>query len=579
MIQTGRLEYDVAIIGGGPGGATTGALLARHAPHLRVGIFEKEKFPREHVGESLLPPINAVLLEMGCWDKIEAANFPVKVGATFRWGRTPELWDFELFPAGDFQDVPRPSKYEGQRQFTSFQVERAIYDNILLRHAEELGCAVHEETQVGSIEAEGDHIERLVLRDGREVRAKHYVDASGHAGVLRRAMGVKTEVPTQLRNIAFWDYWDNTEWAVEIGVGGTRIQIMSVGFGWIWFIPIGPSRSSIGLVCNADYYKQSGRTPEELYLEAIGSEERLRGLVANATRQGTVHTTTDWSFFAERVTGKNWMLVGESAGFADPVLSAGMTLTHLGAREAAYTIAAIEQGEHDRDWLLHHYGTTQQRRVKQHIRFADYWYAANAQFEDLKEHCKDIAKASGLRLTPDAAWRWLASGGFSNDFIGQAGIGAVTVASLKQILQKFSDKSTEWILSRYNVFELNLRNAERIMIPTYVDGRIEAVPCLIRGDRRLPLVGVFGVLVELLERHKDAQSLFKALNHAVVGEGTLGTGLEHAMQCLEVMVSDQWVMARLDKKKPRIDVTTPDEGDAIHTNRDPVRTAAGTAEG
>jgi 2-polyprenyl-6-methoxyphenol hydroxylase-like FAD-dependent oxidoreductase len=92
-METARTEYDVAIIGGGPGGATTGALLKTYRPDLRVVIFERERFPREHVGESLLPPIGRVLEEMGCWDQVEAANFPIKLGATFRWGKSPEPWN------------------------------------------------------------------------------------------------------------------------------------------------------------------------------------------------------------------------------------------------------------------------------------------------------------------------------------------------------------------------------------------------------------------------------------------------------------------------------------------------------
>src|SRR4051812_18370653 len=85
------MECDVAIIGGGPAGSTAATLLKKYNPSLRVSIFERETFPRDHIGESLLPPISAILDEMGCWDKIEAADFPIKLGATYRWGKKPEL--------------------------------------------------------------------------------------------------------------------------------------------------------------------------------------------------------------------------------------------------------------------------------------------------------------------------------------------------------------------------------------------------------------------------------------------------------------------------------------------------------
>src|SRR5580658_7888027 len=109
-------HFDVAIIGGGPSGSTVGCLLRKYKPEMKVAIFEREVFPRDHVGESLLPPVSQILVEMGCWDKIEAAQFPIKIGATLRWGKNPELWDFEFFPSESFREEPRPAKFEGQRR-------------------------------------------------------------------------------------------------------------------------------------------------------------------------------------------------------------------------------------------------------------------------------------------------------------------------------------------------------------------------------------------------------------------------------------------------------------------------------
>ncbi|WP_426559817.1 tryptophan 7-halogenase [Dapis sp. BLCC M172] len=115
--------YDVVIIGGGPAGSTAGTFLKKYAPNLQVLILEKEKFPRDHVGESQLPGISDILAEMGCWDKVETANFPIKIGATYRWGKDPELWDFDFIPVAEFKDEPRPAKYEKQRKITAFQVD------------------------------------------------------------------------------------------------------------------------------------------------------------------------------------------------------------------------------------------------------------------------------------------------------------------------------------------------------------------------------------------------------------------------------------------------------------------------
>ena len=150
--------------------------------------------------------------------------------------------------------------------------------------------------------------------------------------------------PSNLRNIAIWNYWTNAEWAVEIGVGGTRICKLwpkrSDGYG---SIPLGPERTSIGLVIPADYYKEKGQKTEEIYYEALKADGIVSRLTRNARPEPKVHTTRDWSFVADRLAGENWFLVGESAGFADPILSAGMSLSMSGARKIAYAILEIEQ--------------------------------------------------------------------------------------------------------------------------------------------------------------------------------------------------------------------------------------------
>ena len=116
---------------------------------------------------------------------------------------------------------------------------------------------------------------------------------------------------------------------------------MSLGYGWLWFIPISATRTSIGLVCPAEHYKKSGLRPEELHLKAISDDPRISALVKDAKREEIMETTKDWSFVAERMVGENWLLVGEAAGFADPILAAGLTLTHVSAKEAAFSILGM----------------------------------------------------------------------------------------------------------------------------------------------------------------------------------------------------------------------------------------------
>lgn len=565
------MNFDVAIIGGGPAGSTVGTILKKYDPNLSVAIFEREAFPREHVGESQLPPISKVLNEMGCWEKVESAGFPIKIGATYRWGRSPKLWDFEFMPVAEYKDEPRPGKYEGQRRRLAFQVDRAIYDKILLDHAREMNCAVYEETKVSSIKCNEDRVEGLILENGKEVTARQYVDCSGGVGLLRRTIGVEIDAPTKLKNVAFWDYWENTEWAVRIGTGATRVLVLSIGSGWIWFIPLGPTRTSIGFICPAEFYKQSNKSPDEIYSWALEQEPLIRELTANATRENSVRATKDWSFIAKRMVGENWFLAGESAGFADPILAAGLTLSHTGARECAYTILELDRGEHDPSWLKLQYEAVQKRRIGQHIRFADFWYSANGIFTDLQEYTTQIARDAGLELSPQKAFQWLGTGGFTDDNLGQVGVGGLDLAGARQVSQIFMDSDYEWELSKYNEFRLNVEGAELIDIPTYENGTISRIPCYLRGNKHLPVYGFFKTLIAVISEHKDITRIVENVKRELMKSSNpaeLQLWVNQAMQAMEVMIGEGWLRGKLNLKKPRLAIGSPREGTLIHTNVD-----------
>ena len=547
------MDCDVAIVGGGPAGSTLATFLRLYGPDLDVRVFERERFPRDHVGESQLPTISHTLHEMGAWDKVEAAGFPIKIGATYKWGKTKELWDFDFISGGDLKDAPRPGKFEGQRRFTAFQVDRAIYDEILLDHAEELGAKVHQEARIVKVSREGDRVTGLELEGGETVTARWYVDASGHAGILRRAMGVGTESPTNLQNIAVWDYWDNAEWAESIGVGGTRVQVMSLPYGWIWFIPLGPTRTSVGLICPAEYYKTTGRKPEELYRQALREEPRVAHLMRNAICENKLAATKDWSFLAGRLVGENWFLVGESAGFADPILAAGMSIAHAGAREAAFTILELERGMLDAKWLKDEYARLQVNRIRNHIRFADYWYSANAQFGDLKEHTQRIAEMNGLDLSPDKAWQWLAQGGFIDDDL-TAGTATLSLSAIKGLGQYMTPMEPGSPLDENNVFRLNLADAKFRYRAAYEKGRVRRYDAYERDGKLLPLVGVFEVLVDVLQRDPTLPAILRRI-HGLAEANRNNPDfklwvLDRIPVAMEALIAGGWVVPSYDPRLP-----------------------------
>jgi len=569
------MEYDVVIVGGGPAGSTTAGFLKKYGPEVKVLVVEREHFPREHVGESQLPPITRVLKELGAWDKCEAAGFPIKTGALYRWGKTPEPWRFDFLVGEEFQNRPRPEKLRGQREQTTFHVERSIYDKILLDHAKELGAEVREGTRVMKVHTDGDRITGLELAGGEMITAKHYVDASGHVGVLRRAMGVRSEEPTQLKNIAIWDYWEDPAWAQTVCHGGVRVRIMSVGYGWIWFIPISETRVSVGLVTHAEYYKQCGMKPAELYAKALAEEPFIASLMANAKSEGKLASTKDWSFLAERAVGENWFLVGESAGFADPILAAGMTLAQVGGRELAHVLLALEAKSHDAKWLRDWYGDIQRKRVGQHIRFADYWYSANAHFVELQAYTAEIAKEAGLSLDPAEGFRWLATGGFISDDLSSPIIGSYQVNSAKKAMSAMTGVPVAPEINRYSELKLNLIGAAEVVVPECRAGRIEAVRCYQRDSKILPIHGIFRLVILALRSERETRRIFQFLQNEVArgGYGEGQSALTSCMDAIEGLLVDGWIVGKDVKGKARLNVVWDEASVRVSNADDPYVTA------
>lgn len=564
------MDYDVAIIGGGPGGTTVGALLRKYNPNLKVAIIERETFPREHVGESQLPGIGSILHEMGAWDKIEAANFIIKLGVTYTWGKTRDPWVFGFIPLEEVREDPRPAPFEGWRKRVALQVERSVYDDILLQHAASLGCEVLQPVGVTGIEREEDTVRSLSLSDGRRITAKHYVDASGHAAIVRRAMSVPLDVPTKLQNIAFWDYWTKPGLNKPIlEKSAVRVHIRSLPYGWLWCIALSEDRTSAGLVCPAEFFKTCGKTPVQLYAESVAAEASVAQMLQGASREGEVRRTKDWSFVAERAHGQNWFLAGEALGFADPILAAGLTLTHTCARHCAYVILELERGEHARDWLLSNYDEIQLRRVRQHIKFADYWYSGNGQFSAIQENCAAIAAEAGLRLTPDAAFRWLSHGGIDDDF-GNSAIGGLSVSGIRGIQWRLGHDNDAPIRNQIDGkthFKLRLDGAEKILLPELANGRIQPITAHVRNGETLPLAGGYKLAVAALEKSPLATELLRFLQAAAKGLAPADQKhlIDTSVQCLELMVTNGWVKTSQEHGKPALSVSSPREGQIIYS--------------
>ena len=316
--------YDAVIIGGGPAGSTAGAYLA-HAG-LRVLIVEKERFPRFHIGESVMPVSNAILREIGVWDKVSQAGFVPKFGAEFHVGNRsvpPKHVEFAkgMMPGLDF----------------TYQVERSRFDELLLRHSEELGCTVWEETKaVGLREVTGRYeigLERAAAGIAGEklpactVRAAYLIDASGRDNLFAKPIKTAPANPDLNKRIAIYAHFRGVQRSA--GRAGGNIVIVRHEDGWGWLIPVDEDRSSVGVVTTTERMRASRLKPEAMFREIVAQSHRMCTAMEHAVPISPFHATADYNYRARKFAASRLVLVGDAACFLDPMFSTGVFIALL----------------------------------------------------------------------------------------------------------------------------------------------------------------------------------------------------------------------------------------------------------
>jgi flavin-dependent dehydrogenase len=330
MPTSSQADCDVIVAGGGPAGSAAAAWLAR-AGH-RVQLFERDAFPRFHIGESLLASVNDALSAIGADDLIRRAGFPQKWGATFMLadGQAERYADFGIAP-----EVRTPQ---------TWQVPRATFDELLLRHAATSGVDVHERQRVLDVTFDAGGVTATVAGSGGaqerlRVRARAIVDASGRGGLLSRKFDLRIAEP-RLANVAIFSHYSGVPRLQGRRAGDIRI-VSRPDLGWYWLIPISEALMSVGVVLpRAAFQKLPDLDHAALLDRLIAEAPAVAALLRGARREWPVRVERDYSFSSRAYAGDGWVLVGDAGSFLDPVFSTGVAIALESGVEAAQAMSA-----------------------------------------------------------------------------------------------------------------------------------------------------------------------------------------------------------------------------------------------
>jgi len=322
---------DVLIIGAGPAGSMSAALLASKG--YDVLVLEKQRFPRFSIGESLLANSLEMLTEAGMQEAVMAQSFQFKNGAAFVHNERYSEFNFaEKFSAGS--------------PFT-FQVPRAQFDKVLADEAEKRGAKIEYEVEITAIDVSGDRpiVTSKAGDNVRTHRPKFVLDASGFGRTLPRLLDLDRPSDFPVRAALFCHVQDNTiagefdRQKIRVGVHPTNQEV------WSWFIPFSNGHSSLGIVATPEHHAKFTGTPDERLWKLVADEPKLAQLLRNAKAVRPVGELKGYAAKVKAMHGPGFALLGNAAEFLDPVFSSGVTVAMKSAMLATEALDRQFKGE------------------------------------------------------------------------------------------------------------------------------------------------------------------------------------------------------------------------------------------
>lgn len=380
-------DFDVGIIGGGPAGASMAAYLAREG--VKCVVFEKELFPRPHVGESLVPSSTRVFKDLDFLPVMEEAGFPHKYGAV--WTAPDGDRAYEHDWEGLAPDVQVGIRFEereqeGVDQNYTYHVDRGLFDNLLLQHAHDFGAEVYEGVAVTRAEFPDDDYARIKFRMGpRELdaRVRMVVDASGRRTLVgnQRRWRIRDDVFDQYAIHTWFEGYDRLTLSKKDRLEDyIFIHFLPVTNSWIWQIPITDTVTSIGVVTQKKHFAAAKSERERFFWDCMASRPGLKEALKSSRQMRPLTDEGDYSYAMEQLTDDRLMLIGDAARFVDPIFSTGVSIALNSSRFGHRDIlGALESGDFSRE-SFQTYEQTLRRGSRNWYNFISIYYRLNVLF-------------------------------------------------------------------------------------------------------------------------------------------------------------------------------------------------------
>jgi FAD-dependent halogenase len=373
-------QFDLIVVGGGPGGSTIATLVAKRGH--TVLLLEREQLPRYQIGESTLPYTLGICKILGVGDALAQAGFTQKLGGVWRWGSRENLVHV------DFREVvPEPliaSAY-------AYQVERMKFDKLLLDNARRTGVDVREQHSVVELTADNGRIVGVRYVDDRQgrdgiARARYVVDAGGHTSTFHRFCGERIW-SDKFRNFALFGYYDGGE-RLPPPMSGSILNV-TFEYGWFWYIPLAPALTSVGAVVPVEFHHMLDDGRENAMERFIQACPKIKQFLEGTQRikegtYGQLRVRKDWSYCNTKFCRPGLVLIADAACFVDPLFSSGIHLSTYSALLAARSINSILQNESGEEEYLNEFETRYRNEYAKFYQFLVTFY------EDLEqqEYCR-----------------------------------------------------------------------------------------------------------------------------------------------------------------------------------------------